>query len=262
MEPRSNLSLIGNAKLIERLLGPACDYLGQIILQLTRKMCDNIGKIFRNAEHKIGDRINEDGRVSPKALKSIIENGAWCEEDLQCEYFGGVLASARSSISRDDRGAYFSNMVAGLSSYQVRMHYLLYFEMNYLFKGTDYNICESATRDKLEIFIPLDTFLVALDFSEEETKRISELIPHIMFGLSSFGLIENNFLYGPKESLLERYSRADSYGIIVQPSQQGLELFMWAYGYGLETLSSFFSETIVFNPINGINIGQAYSTKI
>lgn len=261
MEVGSGLALLGSAKLIEKLLGPTCEYLGQNIQQLTKKMHDNIAKIFINAESKLGDRINQEGKVPPKVLKSIIENGSWCEEELQCEYFGGVLASSRSSISRDDRGAYLSNLVSEMSSYQVRMHYLIYSEIHKLFFGKDINVCEQAIRSKLEVFIPLDTYLEAFDFSEEELKRLFELTPHIMFGLANAGLIENNFQYGPQESLKKKYPDANSYGIIVQPSQRGVELYMWAYGHGFEPLTSYFSSSMAFKPIDGIKIGQAFPTR-
>ena len=261
MEVGSGLAIFGSAKLIEKLLGPTCEYLGQNIQQLTKKMHDNIAKIFINAESKLGDRINQEGKVPPKVLKSIIENGAWCEEELQCEYFGGVLASSRCSISRDDRGAYLSNLVSELSSYQIRMHYLIYSEINQLFSDKEFNVCEQAIRNKLEIFIPLSTYLEAFDYSEEELKRVFELTPHILFGLSNAGLIENNFQYGPQESLKKKYPDANSYGIIVQPSQRGVELFMWAYGRGFEPLTSFFGSSKKFKPIDGIKIGQAFPTR-
>ena len=261
MELGSGLALLGSAKLIEKLLGPTCEYLGQNIQQLTKRMHDNLAKIFIKAEAKLGDRINEEGKVPPKVLKSILENGAWCEEELQCEYFGGVLASSRSAISRDDRGAYLANLVSKLSSYHIRMHYLIYSEIRNLFSGNSSNICEQTTRRNLEIYIPIDTYVKAMDFSEEEVNRLFELTPHILFGLSNIGLIENNFQYGPRESMIKRYSNAENYGIIVQPSQMGVELFMWAYGYGLEPLTSFFDTSLKFNPIKEITIGAAFSTK-
>ena len=88
-----------------------------------------------------------------------------------------------------------------------------------------------------------------MDFSEEEVNRLFELTPHILFGLSNIGLIENNFQYGPRESMIKRYSNVDNYGIIVQPSQLGVELFMWAYGYGLDPLTSIFDTSLKFNPL-------------
>lgn len=42
MELGSGLALLGSAKLIEKLLGPTCEYLGQNIQQLTKRMHDNL----------------------------------------------------------------------------------------------------------------------------------------------------------------------------------------------------------------------------
>ena len=79
-----------------------------------------------------------------------------------------------------------------------------------------------------------------------------------MFGLSNAGLIENNFQYGPRESLKKKYPDSNSYGIIVQASQKGVELYMWVYGRGFEPLTSFFGSSKKFKPIDGIKIGQAF----
>src|ERR1051326_8640155 len=104
-------SAIGGAKILEKILGPTSEYLGDQLKEWTIKKVTNTANIFKNAEKKLGDKINEKGTVPPKVLKSILEDGAWAEENLQVEYFGGVLASSRSGVSRDDRGAYFTSLM-------------------------------------------------------------------------------------------------------------------------------------------------------
>ena len=119
-------SAIGGAKVAEKILGPTSEYIGEQLREWTEKKVKNTANIFKNAEKKLGDKINETGKVSPKVLKGILDDGAWCEEELQVEYFGGVLASSRTGVSRDDRGAYFVSLISRLSSYQLRTHFLLY----------------------------------------------------------------------------------------------------------------------------------------
>ena len=58
-----------------------------------------------------------------------------------------------------------------------------------------------------------------------------------------------------------RYPEADNYGIIVHPSQMGVELYMWAYGHGLEPLTSFFNTSMRFTPIEGIKLGRESAAK-
>ena len=42
MEVGSGLALLGSAKLIEKLLGPTCEYLGQNLQQLTKNLFKNV----------------------------------------------------------------------------------------------------------------------------------------------------------------------------------------------------------------------------
>ena len=105
-------SAIGSAKILEKILGPTADYLGYQLKEWTEKKVKNTAAIFKNAEKKLGEKINQDGSVAPKVLKGILNEGAWSEEELQIEYFGGVLASSRSGVKRDDRGAYFVSLIS------------------------------------------------------------------------------------------------------------------------------------------------------
>src|SRR3990167_4792547 len=102
MDVGTGLALFGSAKFIEKLLGPTADYLGEGIKDWAKKQKENVGNIFLNAQKKLGDKIETEGMVSPKVLKGILNEGSFCEDFLAVEYFGGVLASSRSGISRDD----------------------------------------------------------------------------------------------------------------------------------------------------------------
>ena len=130
MEPGTGLaflgSALGSAKLIEKLLGPTAEYLGEGIQSWTKQRCKNVENIFTNAQDKLGNRIEEPGTVPPRVLKEILSEGSFCDDPLTTEYFGGLLASSRSQISRDDRGAYWSSLVTRLSSYHIRNHFLIY----------------------------------------------------------------------------------------------------------------------------------------
>ncbi|NAZ18194.1 hypothetical protein GT020_19410, partial [Glutamicibacter soli] len=87
---------------LEKLLGPTADYLGGELQEFTKKRINNVGKIFKKAENKLGDKINSPGGVPPKVLKTIINEGSYSDDELAAEYFGGVLASARTELTRDD----------------------------------------------------------------------------------------------------------------------------------------------------------------
>ena len=51
-------STIGGAKIIEKLLGPTAEYLGEGLKSWTSKRVQNVGRIFKNAQTKLGERID------------------------------------------------------------------------------------------------------------------------------------------------------------------------------------------------------------
>lgn len=252
-------SAIGGAKILEKILGPSAEYIGDQIKEWTKKRISNTSNIFKNAEEKLGDKINEEGRVPPKVLKGILEDGAWCEEDLQVEYFGGVLASSRSGISRDDRGAYFTSLISRLSTYQLRTHYLFYQSIKKHFNGEPINIGDHKDRAKLQLFVPITTYVEAMDFSAEEIPNIWNLMIHSIWGLNKEELIDK-FLYGGIDFVKTRYKEATQTGIIFQPTTLGVELLMWAFGYGQQDINHFFDSGIIFNNDQKIKIGETVIT--
>lgn len=122
---------------LQKLLGPTADYLGGELQEFTKRRIENFGKIFQNADQKLGDRSNTHGSVPPRVLKEILNEGSYSEDESATEYFGGVLASSRTSIGRDDRGARIAKLVARLSTYQLRSHLLIYSTIRHLFREDD-----------------------------------------------------------------------------------------------------------------------------
>jgi hypothetical protein len=56
----------------------------------------------------------------------VLDEGSFSSDTLAVDYFGGILASSRTEDGRDDRGARIAKIVDGLSTYQLRSHYLLF----------------------------------------------------------------------------------------------------------------------------------------
>lgn len=264
IDPGTGLTIlggaIGSAKVVEKILGPTADYIGGQLKEWTEKKVKNTANIFKNAERKLGDKINQDGKVPPKVLKGILEEGAWCEEELQVEYFGGVLASSRSGVSRDDRGAYFVSLISRLSTYQLRTHYLVYQSIKKSFDGQPINIGDSKDRREMELFISFTTYIQAMDFTKEEINNFHNIMAHSIWGLNKEDLIDE-FQYGPADFIQKEYPDAKESGIILQPTNLGVELFMWAYGQGQRKNNDFFLPEIKFNNDQNIKIGNSIPTK-
>lgn len=253
-------SAIGGAKVVEKILGPTSEYIGEQVKEWTVKKVTNTANVFKNAEKKLGKKINKEGKVPPKVLKGILEDGAWCEEELQVEYFGGVLASSRSGISRDDRGAYFVSLISRLSTYQLRTHYLFYHLIKQQFNGEDINIHDGNNWPNLQMFISFDTFYNSMDFTKEEGANWENILSHAIWGLNKEELL-TGFSYGNEDYVKKKFTEAKTAGIIYQPTKMGVELFMWAYGHGQENTNDFFKSNFDFPNEQNLRLGEGISTK-
>ena len=218
-----------------KLLGPTADYLGGALKTLTEKRLHTIQRIFASATNKLEAKLDEPGQVPPKVLKEILNNGSYCDDVLSVEYFGGVLASSRTVTSRDDRGSRIAKIIDGLSSYQIRTHYVIYSAVAQLFSTEKHDLAFSGNRVSMELFIPFGAYDRAMQFTEEEYN--AQLLPHIFNGLSNDGLIEQHWSFGPKKEHEKMGRRSPGNGIICRPSALGAELFLWAFGHGDKELN-------------------------
>jgi hypothetical protein len=238
MEPGTGLAILGSAlggaKLLEKMLGPTAEYVGGGLKNWTERRVNNVANIFSKAKDKLGSRIEEPGSIPPRVLKEILDEGSFCDDPLTAEYFGGVLASSRSGVTRDDRGASWSSLVGRLSVYQVRSHFLVYRAVYERFAGQDFKF-NMDDRSKLSVLLPISSFFQSMEFNAEEMKQVTALLNHSFFGLSTEGLVEA-FVYGNREGLKKHqdsdFNPPEEGGIWVTPSALGVELFLWAHGQG------------------------------
>lgn len=248
---------LGGKELIAKLLGPTAEYLGNEIQTFAAKRVKTVGDIFSNASKKLGSKIeSEAGGVAPKVLKGILDEGSYAQDGFTVEYFGGVLASSRSGISRDDRGAYMNALIGRLSTYQIRTHYIVYRLIKELFDGQKINVGFSTERGKLRIFIPFDVYLPAMDMVDEEMANFTSILIHTVIGLSREELISDQYRFGKADHIKHEVVDAQQGGIVVAPSAFGFELFMWAHGQGSRSVSSFLDPDVRFGFDTKIEIGD------
>ena len=236
--------------LLLKLLGPTFHYLGDELKGFVEKRKEKVGDIFLNAEKKLGDKLNHPGQVSPKVLRTILNEGSFSDNDIAVEYFGGVLASSRTAVSRDDRGARIAKVIDNLSAYQIRTHYLIYSTISEQFSNGANSFNLSEGRTKMQLFIPFQGYAVAMDFTQQEWDN-PQILNHIFHGLSTDGLIEGGWAFGNQEELSAFRDNVPGNGIVCTPSALGVELLLWAFGHGDQELD--FALTPVFSPeIEGI----------
>jgi hypothetical protein len=220
--------------LLERALGPTADYAGEQLRLLAEAGVENLKRVVLKAIRKLGDDANVDGQVPPRVLKGILEEAPYFEDELSAEYLGGVLASAKSLVPRDDRGASFVSLVGRLSTYQLRTHYIFYEVAHRLIAGQDFAIEDASARFGLaQIYIPRAVYDSAMEFATEEDPEA--ILTHSIAGLIREGLIEDSdWGFGAREQLEGTFPLVpfpdESDSIIFVLSPLGMELYLVAQG--------------------------------
>jgi len=223
----SGLAILGSKDLLIKILGPSADYLGGEIKGFVEKCNVNLERIFSNAVKKLHTRINQEGSVSPRVLKHVVDEGRFCEDNLTAEYYGGILASSKSRIGRDDRGVTLLAQIKELSVYQLRFHYMAYMLIHRLFQGASYNLGDTNDCNKMKIFVPMAVYQKAMDFQSGENE--ATILAHCLFGLTKHNLL--SACQSGDSQFLQKQSKAiTESGIIFAPTLPGAELFLWAMG--------------------------------
>ena len=223
----AGLAILGSRDILNKLLGPTADYLGEKTKGLAEKCDINLNKIFEKAVVKLGDKINEPGGVNSRVLKGVWEEGRFCEDELTADYMGGILASSRSQDGRDDRGITYLAHIKSLSVYQLRLHYLFYHEVHKIFSGSKHNM--DLENREMALHIPHSVYMKAMEFNENEAKEVDNIVRHSLIGLRSHMLIGT--LAAPKLGFdMAIYSSVNEDVLSLLPTQMGAELYIWGMG--------------------------------
>lgn len=252
----AGLAVIGSKDILVKVLGPTADYVGGEVQGFVEKCNINVDQIFVKARNKLGDRLEDEGIVSPRVLKSVLDEGRFCEDEVAAEYYGGVLASSKVKGGRDDRGVVHMEAIKRMSVYQLRLHYLFYSLLKE-FGEADSRIGTGKERSNNKIFIPFDVYSTAMEFLDTETLEV--VLVHSIAGLVTNGLIGSDYSYGPKDHMESKYKDCPEFGgIILQPTVQGAELFLSAEGVNsIDSANILASEFPRPEPIIPIMAGSA-----
>src|SRR5213595_3176893 len=103
-DPNTGLAVLGAAigtkDLIVKVLGPTAEYLGGGLKDWTQRRVANLARTFSAAARKLPESPSPDEAVPPRVLRAVMNDASFAEDPVMAEYFGGVLASSRSGVSR------------------------------------------------------------------------------------------------------------------------------------------------------------------
>jgi hypothetical protein len=210
-----------------RVLGPAADEVAEALRRFTARRLENVGRVVENADAK----ATGDGVVPERVAFRVLDEGSYSDDQLVVEYLGGVLASSRTPLGRDDRGNTWTALVARLSTYHLRTHYIMYSAAQRLLHGRKINLQDaSEAQSQARVWMPFDVYIAAMEFNEAEDG--AAMMANSLWALSREGLI-GSMASGSVEKLKENshpWIPAD--GIVYGLTVPGIELFMWAAGRG------------------------------
>jgi hypothetical protein len=223
---------ISLAASVKTLFGPAAKEVGLALGRSAEARLRNFGRITEKAERKLGNALNEAGIVPLRVAGKLIDDASFCDDDLMLEYFGGVLAAARTPVGRDDRAAKWADLVARLSVYEVRTHYLIYRELRQAFLGTSLDMGMSHHLHSRAVYLPSGGYSEAMALGEGEPS-VEEVADHAVTGLAREQLIlPTGWVADPDVGLISAIAPgATEGGLVVTPSHAGVALFLWAHGY-------------------------------
>jgi hypothetical protein len=220
-------------KLVNDVCGPTAKYLGKELATYAKAGVENLKKVFHHAAAHLKATGKNGGQVPPRVLKEVLAQGYFCEDELQATYLGGVLASSKSEVSRDDRAISYAMLIAALSTYQIRTHYILYSSILRTRQYPPDRVIKAISSHGATIVIRESDYRMAMDFTGSESPEI--IGQHAFVGLANRGLCEGG------ESVVTPYQPkpGDEPFRYFYPTTLGIELFLWGLGCGEQGIAAF-----------------------
>lgn len=155
---------------LQKVFGPVLSEVGEDIKKVYAKGRD---RLIATAYRKISDE--DDGKqANRRVTRDVMWNGAFTDDEVCAEYFGGLLASSRSIDGKDDDVIQFVDVVKSLSSRQLRLHYILYHCLNLQFAAEEQpiNVGQSSELNKKSLWLASRELVDRLDLRIETDLNI------------------------------------------------------------------------------------------
>lgn len=214
--------VIASKEVLTKLLGPTADYLGVGARNLVEKGAKNLGRIFEAMYEKLKDELDSDQEVNARVFKSVWDEGRFIDDAIGAEYFGGILASARTANGRDDSALPYTATISMMSSTELRLHYVVYSLVAKIPQKSRAHLWGS-----LEISINTNELLTALELNGSDgpgclLMAINALVQH--------NLVENSYSAHMPGIKVSRDLTLIEDTVLLVPNAFGASLFLRALG--------------------------------
>lgn len=255
VDPAAVEAIIGGAAGL-KVFGPSLDIVGRRLEQMTEAGASNVGRVLQNAARKVDPNAP---RSIPNArvLKAVIEESEVAEDSMLVEYLGGVLASARSGVGRDDRAAVVAAQIGRLSSYQLRLHYMLCsaarsaLHRHALLAGN-----EIHTMQGIPLFLSAGALKSCFGLHDQELQEYDGILSHALHGLSAESLVHFRVM-ADRAELARNFQRLDvraDGGLLFSMTAAGVILFVAAHGLPGQAERVFMAPDVALPVIAGVAV--------
>jgi hypothetical protein len=239
----TGIAILGPSAITLKLLGPTADYVGEGVKSWAQNRVENVQRIFNVTEYKVAEELlSHPGAVPPRVLKGILDEGSFREDEVGVEYFAGLLAGSRSTDGYDDRGATTIAVLDGMSTFQLRAHYVLYRAAQAVAaRYPEVDWYSWATRGRVtQLAVPLEAFISALSVPSESSMSEDGVLIHVLNGLDRLGLITGGrYAVTPDELRKVRNVDWPTSCLVFEISDFGVELYCAAHGFNVSPLDEF-----------------------
>lgn len=214
-------------KLLHDIAGPTAKVTGVVLSDWWELRLKNWLGIAEAAEAIVGDDPPP-GAVHPQVLHRILDDATWLDDELMQRYAGGLLAASRTADGREQRGAYYLNLVSFMTPTQIRLHYQIY---SAIAMHAPSALDMGKTSGTLEACVLFDLDTLAEHFDIVETPELD--IGEAAGGLAREGLVEG-LIVGPSRYFRDFNRMTAAIGesaAVFQPTPLGALLFLWCHGH-------------------------------
>jgi hypothetical protein len=215
------------AKLLYDVAGPTAKYLGKEAASFTEIGVENVKRVFQEANSKLQIQGKTKGAVPSRVLKDVWQQAYFCEDEVQASYLGGVLASSKSELSRDDRAVAYLSILNSLSTYQIHAHAILYSSILRIPPERFARYRKQIIAGGVTVSLLEEDYIKSMRFAENESPAI--ITQHIFVGLQQHGLSMEG-----QTTIVQPRPPSPVTGPCryFYPTALGIELFLWGVGYG------------------------------
>jgi hypothetical protein len=235
ISPEGVLATAG-AKLLYDVFGDSAKVIGKKLGSYSEIGANNLERVLKRAYHRLQHRKKNQGSVPVRVIQHVISEAYFCIDEVQAEYLGGILASSKGPIARDDRAVSHLALLSTLSTYQIRTHYLLYSSiLRWRGQYAEQLVRWLEPQRGVTVVIAEDAYIRAMEFSPLEP--VPAICQHIFTGLQERGLSEGGMQIVPPNPHVR--GQPDPPFRYFHPTVLGIELFMFGLGHGDETVAAF-----------------------